>query len=192
MTAPLVLEFALSEPEYIDANMRLSRRRLLTSIAIQSGTAVTVGALVLSAAAPPEVLVWIVPVSFAVSAAIQYPLKRDALIRRFRSNGLEEVSRITLSADGYRSETASAQLHLRWRAFSHYVETTTTFLLYLDPESALILPKRVVNESQLEDVRRLLRDCIGHTRYTPAIRAFPVAAAPAAPVEPEGMSGSGG
>jgi hypothetical protein len=63
---------------------------------------------------------------------------------------------------------------IEWRGFSHYRETKELFLLYQGQGFLRFFPKRVFGDEGVEQMRQLLAERIGRTKYVAETPAFPV------------------
>jgi hypothetical protein len=172
------LEFALTEQDFLDANLRHLRERLRRATLLQGAATAAVAVVVATSSLPPKLLAWMLPAVYAINTIAIYPRARHRLRHAYRSRGaLHAVTRVILSADGYRTESAGTEQLIRWPAFTHYTETPTAYLLYHGGE-AEVLPKSALGEAQRRDVPELFRLWIGQSGAAGG-RGFPVAPAPA-------------
>jgi hypothetical protein len=74
---------------------------------------------------------------------------------------LREPRRVEFSDDGVKTDAGIASSQVRWKAFLRYVESTDTFLLYTSPACFAIVPKRVLQAEQVNELRQLLQTHIG-------------------------------
>jgi len=169
----------MSEREFVEANLRLSRSARWRRTLIFGALAATFGLAAAMRSLPPQLLVWTMAITYAVNALTVSAWARYQLRRAFRARrAAQAVARVTLSADGYRVDSAGTELLIRWHAFSHYVETPTAFLLHLGPHNAQVLPKSALAAPHHATVRSLLQNYIGRTRPDTSPAGFPVAQPP--------------
>src|SRR4051812_11006189 len=115
----LHLEFALSPDDYVRANMLVSRPLLWRRTRLYSVLAVTFAVIAWTRTMPDWLLIWMLPVVYAASALSIVPMTRYQLRLAYRSRrGLQAINRVTLSAEGYRTDSGGTELLVRWHAFS--------------------------------------------------------------------------
>jgi hypothetical protein len=78
-----------------------------------------------------------------------------------KSPALHEPRRIEFNDNGVKTDAGIASSQASWKAFLRYVESTDTFLLYTSPGCFAIVPKRVLQAEQLNELRRLFQTHIG-------------------------------
>ena len=170
------LEFALTEREFVEANLRLDRDRIRRSTLLYAGLAAVWALAAWAGTLPLKLLAWMLPLTYAVNAASTYFGARYRLRSAYRGRcTVQAVARVTLLPDGYRTESGGTDLFIRWPSFSHYTETPGAYLLHYGAGSALVLPKSALSEAQRHDVSELLLSCIGRSDPSGAGRGFPVA-----------------
>jgi hypothetical protein len=69
--------------------------------------------------------------------------------------------RVEFSDDGVNTDAGIASSQLSWKALLRYVESSDTFLLYTSPGCFAIVPKRVLQPEQVNELRRLLQTHVG-------------------------------
>ena len=74
---------------------------------------------------------------------------------------LREPRRIEFSDDGVKTDSGIASSKVSWKAILRYVESSDTFLLYTSPACFAIVPKRVLQPEQVNELRRLFQTHIG-------------------------------
>jgi hypothetical protein len=85
---------------------------------------------------------------------------RHSLRQNPSSHG-EIVLRIT--DDGLESVFPTGISRLQWRAFTKYKETKDLFLLYMSPSRPAFIPKRVLSQEQVLNLRAILKKQILHS-----------------------------
>lgn len=110
----------------------------------------------LNAALPPFLLgaawVWIgMGKIYLLSARSQFA----------KSPALREPRRIEFNDDGVKTDSGIASSQARWKAFLRYVESKDTFLLYTSPACFVIVPKRVLQPEQMNELRHLFQTHVG-------------------------------
>jgi hypothetical protein len=78
-----------------------------------------------------------------------------------KSPAMREPRRIEFSNDGVKTDAGIASSQVTWKAFLRYIESRDTFLLYTSPGCFAIVPKRVLQPEQVNDLRRLLQTHVG-------------------------------
>jgi hypothetical protein len=78
-----------------------------------------------------------------------------------KSPALREPRRIEFNGEGVKTDAGIASSQASWKAFLRYVESTDTFLLYTSPACFAIVPKRVLQPAQVNELRRLFQTHIG-------------------------------
>lgn len=117
---------------------------------------VITGQRALNVALPPFVLgafwVWIgMGKTYLLSARSQFA----------KSPALREPRRIEFNDDGVKTDSGIASSQAEWKAYLRYVESKDTFLIYTSPACFAIVPKRVLQPEQVDELRRLFQSHIG-------------------------------
>ncbi len=110
----------------------------------------------LSAALPPLFLgaawIWIgMGKIYQLSARSQF----------VKNPALRVPRRVEFNDDGVTTDAGIASSQASWKAYLRYVESKDTFLLYTSPACFAIIPKRVLQPEQVNDLRRLLQTHVG-------------------------------
>ena len=110
----------------------------------------------LSAAIPPLILgaawTWIgMGKTYLLSARSQFAT----------NPALRGPRRVEFSDDGVNTDAGIASSQVRWKAFLRHVESKDTFLLYTSPACFVVVPKRVLQPEQVDELRRLLQTHVG-------------------------------
>jgi hypothetical protein len=74
---------------------------------------------------------------------------------------LREPRRVEFNDDGVKTDAGIASSQVSWKAFLRYVETADTFLIYTSPACFVIVPKRVLQSEQVNELRQLFQTQIG-------------------------------
>ena len=74
-----------------------------------------------------------------------------------KSPALREPRRIEFNDDGVKTDSGIASSQVSWKAILRYVESSETFLLYTSPACFAIVPKRVLQPEQVNELRRLFQ-----------------------------------
>jgi len=74
-----------------------------------------------------------------------------------KSPVLREPRRVEFSDEGVKTDAGIASSQVSWKSFLRYVESTETFLLYTSPACFVIVPKRVLQAEQVNELRRLFQ-----------------------------------
>lgn len=94
-------------------------------------------------------------VPLIVAAMIFVALSWFAPVLRARKMILRDVV-WTFGEDRVEQITDVSQAQLKWTAFLKYRETSKLFLLYIQKSQAQFIPKRVLSEEQMTELRVLL------------------------------------
>jgi YcxB-like protein len=78
-----------------------------------------------------------------------------------KSPALHEPRCIEFNDDGVKTDAGIVSSQVSWKAFLRYIESRDTFLLYTSPGCFAIVPKRVLQPEQVNDLRRLLQTHVG-------------------------------
>jgi hypothetical protein len=78
-----------------------------------------------------------------------------------KNPALRGPRRIEFNDDGVKTDSGIASSQVSWKAFLRYVESTDTFLLYTSPACFVVVPKRVLQAEQVNELRRLFQTHIG-------------------------------
>jgi hypothetical protein len=78
-----------------------------------------------------------------------------------KSPALHEPRRIEFNDDGVKTDSGIASSQVSWKAILRYAESSDTFLLYTSPACFSIVPKRVLQPEQVNELRRLFQTHIG-------------------------------
>ncbi len=71
---------------------------------------------------------------------------------------MHEENQISLSNDGIRASTPTANTHFQWSHFQAFQEQKTHFFLMLGPHPLLWFPKRAIAEGDQDEVRAWLKE----------------------------------
>jgi hypothetical protein len=74
---------------------------------------------------------------------------------------LREPRRIEFNDDGVKTDSGIASSQAEWKAYLRYVESKDTFLIYTSPACFVIVPKRVLQPEQVNELRQLFQTHIG-------------------------------
>jgi YcxB-like protein len=74
---------------------------------------------------------------------------------------LREPRSIELNDEGVTTDAGIASSQVSWKAYLRYVESKDTFLLYTNPACFIIVPKRVLQPEQVNELRQLFQAHIG-------------------------------
>lgn len=78
-----------------------------------------------------------------------------------KSPALREPRRIEFNDEGVKTDGGIASSQVSWKALLRYVKSRDTFLLYTSPACFAIVPKRVLQPEQVNELRRLFQTHIG-------------------------------
>lgn len=78
-----------------------------------------------------------------------------------KNPALREPRRVEFSDDGVKTDAGIASSQVSWKAYVCYVESADTFLIYTSPACFVIVPKRVLQSEQMNELRRLLQSHVG-------------------------------
>ena len=87
--------------------------------------------------------------------------RRSARAQFTKNPVLREPRRVEFSDDGVTTDAGIASSQVSWKAFLRYVESKETFILYTSPACFVIVPKRVLQPDQVNELRRLFQTHIG-------------------------------
>ena len=94
-----------------------------------------------------------------IGAGVPYQLSAR---KQFARNPiLREQRRVEFSDDGVKTDAGIASSQLSWKAYLRYVESKDSFLLYTSPACFVIVPKRVLQPEQVNELRQLLQTNVG-------------------------------
>lgn len=171
--APLLrLEYTPEASEFVEASLVTFRDRRIRSVMLNVIFAPLVA-----------FIGWIEhsALGFAVAAAmvllaIFQPFLARRMLRDYfhKHPQLGESSVATYWPEGLLVQTASAEMLIRWHAFTHFTESRRLFFLHRGPGNPLFLAKRVFADSEaLAAYRQLLMNLIGRTAQAHR-HAFPI------------------
>lgn len=78
-----------------------------------------------------------------------------------KAPALREPRTIELNDDGMTTDAGVASSKASWQAYMRFVESKDSFLLYTNPACFNIIPKRVLQPEQVDELRQLLQAHIG-------------------------------
>jgi hypothetical protein len=78
-----------------------------------------------------------------------------------KNPALRQPRRVEFNDDGVNTDAGIASSQVTWKAFLRYVESIETFLVYTSPACFVIVPKRVLQPEQVNELRRLFQTHIG-------------------------------
>jgi hypothetical protein len=87
--------------------------------------------------------------------------QRSARSQFVKNPVLREPRRVEFSDSGVKTDAGIASSQVSWQAFLRYVESNETFLLYTSPACFVIVPKRVLQSEQVNELRQLLQIHVG-------------------------------
>lgn len=88
--------------------------------------------------------------------AIVVFLPHRAAKQMITDKGASALSRVEISGEGIRSQTALSDSKLSWDMVSKWIENRSVFVVYLSPVSFFPIPKRAMTETQISELRELL------------------------------------
>jgi hypothetical protein len=112
-----------------------------------------------------NILPWIA-VGTAWVALIPYTQRRAAKRLSSRDPSVKGPQTRTLDADGYHSRGNGVALDIPWHAMLRAVETSDFFLFFYNKQCAYYLPKRVLNATEIDKARALLKEGLGDRAQT--------------------------
>jgi hypothetical protein len=149
---------------HVFAMLRDRRTMIRLSIVWIVGIALLVGVLLLMGIAWPELrgdlpLISLVMAVMAFGVPFLLPLALGPLVvrRRFRGDKLVRQP-VTASWDeeAYQVEQPGIYNRIPWGDYSMWQEGRHLFVFFISAYSYQVLPKRVLTEEQIEDIRRVL------------------------------------
>lgn len=78
-----------------------------------------------------------------------------------KNPALRGPRRVEFNDDGVNTDAGIASSQVSWKAYLRYVESKDTFLLYTSPACFVIVPKRVLQPEQVNELRGLLQSHVG-------------------------------
>jgi hypothetical protein len=78
-----------------------------------------------------------------------------------KSPVVREQNRLEVNDTGLKVDCGIARGEANWKAYTRYVESNDTFLLYTSPALFVIIPKRVLQSDQIDEFRNLLKNNVG-------------------------------
>jgi hypothetical protein len=78
-----------------------------------------------------------------------------------KNPALRQPRTVEISSDGIKTDAGIASSDTRWAAYLKFVESDRVFLLYTSPATFVIIPKRVLQPSQIDELRQFLQAHIG-------------------------------
>ena len=78
-----------------------------------------------------------------------------------KNPSLRQPRRVEINGDGVKIDAGIASSQHSWQAYVRYVEAKDSFLLYTSPTSFNIIPKRVLQPEQVNELRETLKSNIG-------------------------------
>lgn len=82
--------------------------------------------------------------------------------RQFTRNpALRQPRRVEIGEDGVKTDAGVASSQMSWKAYLRFIESKDTFLLYTSPACFVIIPKRVLQPSQVDELREILKRNVG-------------------------------
>lgn len=79
-----------------------------------------------------------------------------------KNPALRQPRLIEVNDDGIKTDAGVVSSQHTWKAYLRYVETKDCFLLYTSPASFNIITKRVLQPSQVDELRQLFKIHIGN------------------------------
>jgi hypothetical protein len=182
---PLVLEFTLTEQEYVALCMLPNKKRLRNAIVVNLGFAALMAANWLVGRREDAFLPILMGALFLYSGLTVHRNYRRLFRQVYAESPMAmQPKRVTLGEEGVRYEWHGGDATYFWLAITHYSETAELIVLYCGRWDPSAIPKRAfASREQYEQCLRLLADRIGRTTPEP-VRAFPVQVA----VPPESSS----
>jgi hypothetical protein len=89
--------------------------------------------------------------SYQLSARIQFS----------KNPVLREPRRLEITDEGVTTDAGIASSQMSWKAYLRFVEWKDSFLLYTSPVCFVIIPKRVLQPAQVDELRQLLKMNVG-------------------------------
>ena len=89
--------------------------------------------------------------SYQLSARIQFS----------KNPVLREPRRLEITDEGVKTDAGIASSQMSWKAYLRFVEGKDSFLLYTSPVCFVIIPKRVLQPAQVDELRQILKMNIG-------------------------------
>jgi hypothetical protein len=75
---------------------------------------------------------------------------------------LRQPRTVEITSDGIKTDAGVSSSDVRWEAYLRSVESDKVFLLYTSPACFVIIPKRVLQPSQTDELREVLQTHIGN------------------------------
>lgn len=105
---------------------------------------------------PVAGVVWLV-LSLLIAVGM-YEIPRRRARRAMTQNSLAQGEiNLTIDEKGIATIFPTGRSHVEWRAYTHYKETSQQFLLRFGSGRWTYLPKRVLSQEEIQQLRELLR-----------------------------------
>jgi hypothetical protein len=88
--------------------------------------------------------------------------RRVAKSQFTKNPALRQPRTVEITSDGIKTDAGIASGDTRWAAYLNFVESDKVFLLYTSPGCFVIIPKRVLQTSQTDELREILQTHIGN------------------------------
>jgi hypothetical protein len=152
-------EVTLTEPDVREVVAKEARR----AIAIFVGLALAMGAFYMVMVWPHGVRPALIPV---IGMVAYLPFGARSIIQKvtrkqFRALAEEQPMRICIDNDGVRVTTANTDGRSGWPAFDGFLEGPLTLALRKKPGQFIIIPKRDLADTQLDELRGFLPSVVG-------------------------------
>ena len=166
----MTIDFQFTLDDYRDAFRAHFRKgassfsRLLLKAAIVGGCLLIGMGVFLVAMGERRPNVWLVPALLGAVwlwIGIGGTYKRAAKAQFEKNPALRQPRRVEFSSQGIKTDAGVASSDVSWKAYLRYVESDKVFLLYTSPGCFAIIPKRVLQPGQAEELGQLFRSHIG-------------------------------
>jgi len=118
------------------------------------------GGFLLLAGASRDMIVWVCLLIgvLLLWTGMGCSYRRAAKAQFEKTRLAREEYRLEVNDSGLKIDCGIASGETNWKAYTRYVESNDTFLLYTSPALFVIIPKRVLQPEQIDEIRNLLKN----------------------------------
>jgi hypothetical protein len=166
----MTIDFQFTLEDYRDAFRAHFKKgaslyaRVMFKVCAVGGCLLMIMGVALFATGERRLNVWLVPavlgaVWFWIGIGGSYNRAGKAQFEIYPS--LRQARRLEIGSQGINTDAGIASSNLSWNAYLRYVESDKVFLLYTAPGCFVIIPKRVLQPSETDELRQALQTHIG-------------------------------
>jgi YcxB-like protein len=166
----MTIDFQFTPDDYRDAFKTHYRKgasvftRWTLRLLVVVGVIFLLMGILLFATGQRAINIWLVPSligAFWIWVGMGGSYQRSAKKQFAKNPTLREPRRIEFTNDGVKTDAGIASSQMSWKAYLRFVESKDAFLLYSSPACFNIVPKRVLQPAQVDELRALLQRKIG-------------------------------